>query len=180
MARYLLQPIDRLLVLDPKGSLGGKEWKLDPFTEKSAATIANGGTGRLRITGLAPGGWEAPLAWAEHCGGITVYIDEMYGVVSPGTKPSPALTALYTRGRERKIGVWAATQRPTWVPLFALSEAEWVFVFRLNVQEDRDRMAQFGGAVMKVNPRDKYGFYLYNTNWQRPFYSEGLRKDGSI
>jgi energy-coupling factor transporter ATP-binding protein EcfA2 len=175
LLEHLLAPIDRLIVLDPKGNLGRAGWNLTDWSSQSVRDFKRHGKGRLRYTVGIDGDWQEPLQMAWEEGDITVYIDEAYGVVPPGKKPPNILTALYTRGREFGIGVWAATQRPSWVPLFMLSEAEWVFIFRLQLEEDRKRLAQFAGPSVLQRPTDKYGFYFYNQEWDDPMYSPGIK-----
>lgn len=116
------------------------------------------------------GNWDAYFATIYGAGHVTVYIDEAYGIVPPGAKIPPMLNALYTRGRELGIGVWAATQRPSWIPLVMLSEAEWLFAFRLQLDADRKRMAELMGPEVMRPVRNPHGFWLYNVNWDVPRY----------
>jgi hypothetical protein len=110
--------------------------------------------------------YEQLFAVLYATGDLTLYIDEAYAVVPPGTRAGKWLSALYTRGRELGIGVWTSTQRPTWVPLFMLSEADWFMVFRLNLKADRERLASLVGASPGIlNPiPDPHGFWLYHVN----------------
>lgn len=168
-AREILRPLSRVIVLDPKGTLTTPDWNLSDSGE-IVRRLRAGKSGRLRVPAPFDGNWEPWLALAWEIGNVTVYIDEVYGVVEPGRKPPALFTALYTRGREAGIGVFAATQRPAWVPLFVLSEANWLFVFRLSLEDDRKRMMQFGDDTgMLGRPiRDPHGFYTYNPNWNGP------------
>ena len=104
---------------------------------------------------------------------VTLYIDETYSVVQHGGM-NPALNALVTRGRELNIGVYFATQRPAWIPLALLSEADWFVQFRLQLEKDRKRMVELCGPEVLENPVDRYGFYLYHTDWNKPIYYNKL------
>lgn len=55
-------------------------------------------------------------------------------------------TTLWQRGRSMGAGVWAASQRPTHIPLLAYSSAEHLFLFADPDKRDRDRYAEIGGV----------------------------------
>ena len=170
-ARLLALPIDRLVVLDPKGTLKGK-WGLREWGTRTRRDLAKGKPVRVRFA--APIGDEEQIAafydqvfkLCYEAGHVTVYIDEVYGVLSKSGRPGPWLTALYTRGRELGIGVWAATQRPAWVPRFILSETEWFLVFRLQLADDRKRVEEIIGT--DIGDLQQHQFVLYNAEWDSP------------
>ena len=73
------------------------------------------------------------------------------------------------------IGTSASSQRPMWVPLFVLSESEHFFVFRLSLQEDKNRMAAFmGPAVRDVIIKDRHGVFYSYVVWDDPIYMSRL------
>lgn len=179
LARYLTQRIPRLIVLDGKGTLSGEDWNLEPWDGRGINKLQTGQPARLRA--LAPVGsidpidyWETVLYTAYKVQNVTIYIDELYAVCPPNQKQSPALFAVYTRGRELGIGVWAATQRPVWVPLVGLSEAEHFFMFRLQLDEDRRHMAAFMGRDVMNLIKDPYGFYYMRAIKDNPVYFRQL------
>lgn len=175
-AESLLRSIPRLMVLDPKGMLRGK-WGLADWSAKTAKALRKGESVRVRVPAPLDNEWEPYLKAAYEAGGLTLYIDEVYGVIPPGKAPSPYFTALYTRGRELNIGVWAATQRPSRIPMFVLSEAEWSFVFRLLLKKDRERMFETIGIIPNVPPKDRHGFWLYHASWDAAtYYTKVSRK----
>lgn len=115
--------------------------------------------------------WDKALWEVLNAGNCHLYIDEVYGVVDPGSKPTPAFTAVFTRGRSMGIGTSASSQRPMWVPLFVLSESEHFFVFRLSLQEDKNRMAAFmGPAVRDTIIKDRHGVFYSYVTWDDPLY----------
>lgn len=172
LARSLLAGVPRLIVIDPKATL--RNWNLTIPTERHWRRFERGEPGRFRIMSPIV---QDPEAWYEalfkrvyYVGDCTVYIDEAYAVAGQGVRPGRWLTALYTRGRELGIGVWAATQRPTWIPLFLLSESDWFIIFRLQMREDRDRLAGMAGERVRLPIPDTHGFYLYNTGQESAAY----------
>lgn len=181
-AKRLIRNLSRLVVLDPKGTLNTRNGTSNPRNELGLTDwgdgtlkrLRRGDPGRWRIgpTQVYGGDWEPVLADLLKVGGITVYIDELYLLSPNAGYQSPGLRALYTQGRELGIGVWGCMQRPTWVPLFTLSESEWVFQFRLRWAADRQRMAEEVGLGEQVlqNIPDRYGFWMYHIDWDAPKY----------
>lgn len=184
LARLLVLRIPRLVVFDPKGTMADpavlKAWNLENWSKEGARKLAEGKPVRLRVPPADFGAdqfthWLPYMEAIYYAGDVTLYMDELYGVNKPGVAPGPELSALYTRGRELGIGVFAATQRPTLIPLFTLSEVEWIFCFRILVPHDVARMA----AIMQVRPEvltfpNPHGYWLFNTEWDSPVYSRGV------
>lgn len=172
LARYLTRRLSRLVVIDSKGSLG--DWNLDPWSGKTEADLRSGRKVRARVLDdlrREPEEQYADLASIIlRSGSVTVYIDELYAVVPPGSRPPPPLNALWTRGREYGIGVWASTQRPVWVPLVALSEAEHFFMFRLTLNDDRRRMAEFMTEEVLSPFSDLHGFWYMAAAQDAPVF----------
>lgn len=171
-ARQLLASVTRLVVIDPKANLDS--WRLRDANTWDWWRFDRGASMRIRILPPIvdrPGDWYEQLFEKLYdIGNMTIYIDEAYAVVPPGARAGKWLSALYTRGRERGIGVWAATQRPTWIPLFLISEADWLISFRLNLDADRQRIAAVAGNDVLGRVPDEHGFWLYNVNDDHPAY----------
>jgi hypothetical protein len=171
LARHFLAPVRRLVVFDGKGDLDLNEWGLVPAGQKEQRSLKNGGNGRLYVPPQLDGDWSEWLTLVYGLGNVLLYIDEMYAVVEPGKRPHPLLAACYTRGRSRGIGVWASTQRPSWVPLIMFSEAEWFFIFRLTMADDRKKLAGFTGPDVEHPIKDRHGFFTYGVDWDDPQYT---------
>lgn len=162
LARYLTRKIKRLVVLDGKGTLGGADWGLEDWNENNDVRDPQAAFRLRAVPGLKSDltdYWDSVLETCMRAGNITIYIDELYAVCPPNKAASPTLFACYTRGREFGLGMWASTQRPVWIPLVAMSEAEHFFMFRLQLWEDKQRLAAFMGDEV-LNPiRDEHGFF---------------------
>ncbi len=105
---------------------------------------------------------ELFFAWIYERWYTRLYIDEAYALLG-GINPSFYLQAILSRGRERGISTIIATQRPKRIPLITLSESEHVFLFRLNMVEDRIRAYELTG----IDPLDQtslrnYEFFYFN------------------
>jgi len=87
------------------------------------------------------------LVWEK--GDTHLIADELKGVYQEGGGVKPITDhheAIMTRGRARGIGVSNLSQRPKKIPLEAISEAEHVVAFRLNLKDDRDRLGEVFGS----------------------------------
>src|SRR5581483_7081109 len=177
LGERLVSSLPRLIVVDPKGDLEGK-WGLKEWKGNTLRTLRSGDPVKVRVPPPAPV-WGLKSSdvidyyeyffWAAYqAGDVTVYIDELYGVVPPRKAAGQFLSALYTRGRTMGIGVWGASQRPSLIPIFAMSEAEWVAQFQLTWPNDRKRMAEWVHPDCLNQPPTEHGFYLFNNRWQRP------------
>ena len=176
LAKYLTRQANRLIVLDAKATLS--EWNLDPWDSVARGKLLNHEPVRIRVLPPYDGDitehWESVLSDCYKAGNVVVYIDELYSICPPNQKPMNVLWSMYTRGRELGIGVWSSSQRPAWIPLFALSEAEHFFNFRLQLEEDRKRMAVFMGVEVLKTIRDEHGFYYSKAAWDIPQYYKSL------
>jgi hypothetical protein len=186
VAGVLLLPVRRAIVVDAKGYLSDEarargdkngplfSWHLTEWDSREGAKVRKemerGGPGRLRCPAPISGDFEGLFRWAYHLEDVCVYLDELYGVTE-GPRPGKWLRALYTRGAERRIGVWVAFQRPRDIPKIALTEAEWRFMFQLPDPDDREFMRrQMGGDEAVLEPLDERQFYLYQNGWDYARY----------
>lgn len=116
-----------------------------------------------------PGMLESEREWmdalcrrAYYTGSCAVAVDELAGIATE-SRPLPYLDELLRRGRDPgpqgPITTLVATQRPRRIPLAVLSEAEHLFVFDLNVPDDRAFMRELVGAYEP--PRLRHGFWYW-------------------
>lgn len=146
LARAILASAPRLVALDPKGLLYNRsDWNLEHW-DAGIDRLEAGKDARLWIPPpTSDGEYEEWLQKIMRLRDVVIYIDEMYGVGPP--QGSKGLRALYTRGRELGLGVWGCFQRPRNIPIYAMSEAEWLICFRLEQLDDRKYMAERMGRV---------------------------------
>lgn len=74
-----------------------------------------------------------------------VFADEAYGL-SHELGLEKALVRIWTRGRSMGCGLWAATQKPTHVPLWMYSQAEHLFLSHDPDKRARLRFTEIGGV----------------------------------
>lgn len=179
LSEYLLRNVGRLVVFDVKGNLKNRFGLVD-YSAKLWRRFMRGEKFRVRIT--APIGKNVDLVnlYDEYfrqiydTGDCIVYIDEVYGVTGGANYLAPYLTALYTRGRELGVGIVACTQRPTFIPNFILTESEYFFVFRLQLESDRKKIENIVGSSVEIPRKDTNGFWFFDTSKDGGKYYEKL------
>jgi hypothetical protein len=78
-----------------------------------------------------------------------------------------AVTRVLVAGRERGIGCWSLMQRPVQF-LEAISEAEWVMAFRLQLARDRERLEERGVGFAGLESLPPYHFMVHRQGWPSP------------
>lgn len=86
-------------------------------------------------------------------GGRIVFADEVTGL-SEELNLTRLLNALWMRGRAMGTGLWAASQRPAYVPLNAYSMSEHLFLAYDPDTNSRKRFSEIGGIDPQVVLRD--------------------------
>lgn len=158
LSMTMLYKIKRLLVIDSKDSLS--KWDLTDWDNSSVDKIREGETFRLRVVDDDTAIKALELIYKY--GNAIVYIDEVNAIIPPRKNAPQVFVDIWQRGRERNIGAWAASQRPVSIPLIFLSEAQHLFIFRLNNEDDRKTAAGYSDKRVKIKVVDRYGFYYYN------------------
>lgn len=142
LVRQLLRGYSRAVLVDPKGRATLDDWPIvygaEAFVRAWPATpriIARVGPGEDRRKWIDRVMWHV---WAT--GETAVALDETIGVVD-ANRGSSGVDAVWSQGRELGITAYVCTQRPSKIPPVIISEAEHVFVFRLNRRDDRELVA---------------------------------------
>jgi hypothetical protein len=170
LSQTLLMKTRSLIVVDSKNSMNN--WNLQEITVENVEKFQRGEPMRLRVVDNDDAYTLMEIAYKR--GNCTVYFDETTAVIPNPRKYPKIITDIWTRGRSINVRGWAVTQRPVDIPKILLTEANHVFLFRLNSIDDRRRMAsQMGEQVLEL-PDTKYGFWYYNTENNRTVYKTRL------
>lgn len=175
LAKALMWQQRHVMVLDPK-----RTFALPP--ETGAVTITEESRGSRKTVEE----WDGPEPliyrpgldvlndpdsvdwWFWHVfarGNTLAYIDEAAMVTSGATLPR-GYAACIQLGRERGVGTWHATQRPSRVPIVLLSESEHVFAFRLRHPDDAERIAKYTDPSTLERQATGNGFWYWNDSTQ--------------
>lgn len=161
LARALLKGQKNVIVVDTKRK---EDWS-DVGETVGRSDVFRTGRGRFiyrveRDFLIDPALPEKFFRWALDAGGRVIYVDELLDII-----PTPGLKILATQGRAAGVGLWTATQRPTGVPLYTISETQHMFIFFLRLERDRERMedATSGSEIPWDQMRSpKYQFAYVN------------------
>lgn len=111
---------------------------------------------------------EKFLKWVYARGNTFLYIDEVASICFQGYLPY-WLHGILSRGRQLGIGLLAGTQRPKHIPLALFSESERFYAFKLNLEEDADRIEKTVGIDAEdVKQLKKYHFYYADSEGLHP------------
>lgn len=162
-----------VLVLDTKGTF---EWSGVPiyteFDKFRKETDEQSGRFIYRPKDIEMNGdfMDSFFEYAYKRKNTVVYVDELAQVAEMigGDGISPNWQNIMQRGRELKVGIFNSTQRPKSIPLMALSEAEHTFCFRLKLEDDRKRVAEFMGRVVLDTRLKDHGFIYMNEQMDSP------------
>lgn len=176
LMKHLTARLPRLVVLDGKGTLS--DWGLLPWDRYARQALRSGEAIRTRVLWDVGSDvfefWDDVMGECFQAGNLTLYCDELYALSEKPGQVQPMLRAIYTRGRELNIGAWAATQRPVSVPLVTMSESEHFFCFRLTMDDDRQRVAEFMTEAVRDPIKDAHGFWYMNAQADSPNYVKAL------
>lgn len=146
LLRHLLASYSRAVLIDPKGRASMAGWG----TAYGSVDFMRRWPAEPRIV-VRPGPGEDRRAWLDRCcwhvyrhGETALGVDEVIGVVDANRRAA-GFDAVLTQGRELGITALVCTQRPRGVPPTILSEADHLFVFALNREDDRKAVAETCG-----------------------------------
>lgn len=162
LAREILRHYRNVIIVDPKHQWSWKRPR-DEWYELRAATL-----GQLYKQLQAADATGQPVLYRpppedllpmncrnlDHVADLALqrrntilYYDELVYISgsSDWQVRAPKWYQAMTTGRTRGVGVWNAFQRPSWVPMVALTEAEERFIFYLRNKDDRRRMEEGTG-----------------------------------
>lgn len=90
-----------------------------------------------------------------------LWIDELMLFCNGPTSYPYWLRALLVSGRSRNSTVMVCTQRPMGIPAICIANSQHFFVFRMNNDQDRKKMADVTGCPKFLEPPPKYAFWYY-------------------
>lgn len=122
---------------------------------------------KFRVQCIEPDspGWEdanllAMFAAVLKHGNITVYIDELFGVVDQHHNPIE-FKELWSKGRKYGVEAWGGSQRPSELPDLVMSQAENWAVFRVINPKDLNKVADMTGSPQVRRNRLKPFWWYY-------------------
>lgn len=88
-----------------------------------------------------------------------VFADETLGLSHVGLNNT--MIALWTRGRSMECGLWAATQKPSHIPLYAYNQASHIFLAYETDHRNRQRFSEISGVDSDLVKRTVLGLQRF-------------------
>lgn len=159
LAKRLLTNQSRLIVIDPKHTFKADNMRMNkrlsfpPFWKNDFRVI-------LRPRRDDDSRLADFLITAFKKKNVTIYNDELAVMEERYPESMSVLKEIALTGREKRVSLWNATQRPRNVPKIFFTEAEVFFCFTLRSEEDRDHIAGFiGNEVESRIPLHEFWYY---------------------
>lgn len=173
---YYLSGFEHVRVLDIKGMFNPSKFTPDEdiaivtnFADLSkAADEKNYIIYRPNFEEMESAYYDEFFKWCYFSGNCTVCVDEVMAVYDNPHKILPFHKGILTRGRELNVNIFNLTQRPSGVPQMIISEATHFFVFNLNLEVDRLKVANLTGQPDILDQPGKYIFWYYNFEMDAP------------
>lgn len=108
-----------------------------------------------------PENYDALCKYVYTEGDMRLWVDELMLFTEGAQRFPPFLKALYVSGRSRRASVTTCTQRPMGIPAFCIANSQHFFVFGMNNDQDRKKMADVTGCRNFLEMPQKYAFWYY-------------------
>ena len=99
------------------------------------------------------------FSWIYRRENTIVLIDETMQISPTPFKLPEFAKGILQRGRQKNVSIWALTQRPQNISPLFISEAKHLFVFRLNLEQDRKKLVHVAGFDEFMHKPEKYVFW---------------------
>lgn len=94
-------------------------------------------------------------------GDMRLWIDELMLFTEGAQRYPQFLKAILVSGRSRRATVTMCSQRPMAIPAICIANAQHFFVFSMNNDQDRKKMADVTGCKRFIERPEKYAFWYY-------------------
>ena len=154
LAKFFLTRLNRVVVIDPKHT-----FRLEGFKRTWRLPWAKNSDFRLIVRPKMDQDAELYelIARLYKMGHVTIYVDEMATLSDMFPHTTALLKNVARTGREKRVALWSAVQRPRGVPLVFFTECETFFVFNLRSMDDRQHIRGYiGDEVLDRIPKFKF------------------------
>lgn len=164
LAKHFLAQMNRVLVIDPKHTFkldGYKRAKqLPPFSRDFKIIYRPKWEDDFHLSRL--------VAKLNKMKDVTIYVDELATLSEQFPETTAMLADVARTGRERKVALWNAVQRPRWTPRIFFTESEVFFLFSLRSGEDRKYISEFIGP-QALDPIKQFTFWYSRLDEIKPY-----------
>lgn len=166
LARRILQFYKHVVVLDVKGEMTERSWPgFTIFEEFDQLVKAKDDVTRRiyqpNIYEQEPEAYEKFCRWVYLRKHTCLYVDEVLAICEHARQIPFHYKGILTRGRQRGIACFQATQTPMDVPHSILSQSEYYYVFYCKMPQDRDKLEKVTGIPKEAQTKlNDYEFYI--------------------
>lgn len=163
LAKHFLSKMNRVLIIDPK-----HEFRLEGFRRSKELPLFGRDFKIIYRPKEEDDYHLSNLVYKIFRGkNATIYVDELATITEQFPMTTLKLAQVAREGREKKVALWNATQRPRWIKLIFKSESEVFFQFFLRDEDDRKHMTGFLGKD-SILPIDIYDFWYSRPGMKIP------------
>ena len=168
LARHMLPPTGRLVILDPKRLF---DYKVGVRIYDRADKLVKARDERVMYRPREAEfrdleAYDKVLKFAYDQGDTFVYVDDMQGIMNRSQYPV-YVQLISQMGRQKKVPLLVSFQRPSWIPGFLMSEANRHYAFRCLLPSDVKKLSEmipnFGDKAVQDQLRQRYTFAYYNS-----------------
>ncbi len=156
LVKHLLPRINRVIAIDPKHTLSidgfKRSWSIPRFSNKFQIIVRPKRTDDEKLYDL--------ILKADKARNVTIYVDELATLTDVFPESTALLADIARTGREKRVALWTATQRPRNIPRVFLTETEIFFVFRLRSGDDRLYVKGYAGDEVIDQIPNKQFWYI--------------------
>jgi hypothetical protein len=156
LVKHLLPRINRVIAIDPKHTLSidgfKRSWKFPAFSKQFQMIVRPKINDDEKLYNL--------IRQADKMRNLTIYVDELATLTDVFPDSVALLADIARTGREKRVALWTATQRPRNIPRVFLSESEIFFVFRLRSGDDRLYIKGYVGEEVNDQIPSKQFWYI--------------------
>lgn len=156
LVKHLLPRINRVIAIDPKHTLNiegfKRSWNIPAFSNRFQMIVRPKRNEDERLYDL--------ILKADKMRNVTLYVDELATLTDFFPESVALLGDIARTGREKKVALWTATQRPRNIPRLFLSETEVFFVFKIKSLEDRMYIKGYVGEEVIEQIQSREFWYI--------------------
>lgn len=163
LVKYMLPRVNRVIAIDPKHTLNipgfKRSFKIPMLSKSFQIIVRPKRSDDEKLYDL--------ILKADKMRNVTIYVDELATLADVFPESTALLADIARTGREKRVALWTATQRPRNIPRVFMTETEIFFVFRLRSGDDRIYVKGYAGDEV-IDQIPNYQFWYIKDEEENP------------